>query len=683
MKYINSIAVWLISNQNRWSFLIGADEDPSIPPVLKEIATNESFQNTISLLMGEDPAMVEFTAITSAYGAGDQNWHSDNNFDGSQMHHARSFVPMYSLFVPLQDTTKEMGATSACPGTHLCGSDNNLSNMCEQLNFQVADSRGRLAKEGDERVWKTGDGYLMNLNTYHRGPAHIDPNGPERAMLILTISPRPRGLEFDRRQISLGTSYSGRWDMWGHTMKDLAMIDKIKGFPWKQLRTLGIYKPMGTHRNKSVLWGWDYLTVVCSRIANQQFGFRYDDLEAFLKSINKKGKIYEVLFGQLPSDVDELEDPFVWPAYFEETFARCLGYSKIAFGSISLFYFFVSLFQKKKMASISRGIKISTFIAALGYFFLYRISITPWGKDIRSGWAQESPFPDYEETPVFGETTLPIGSDVLFPMRIDSPFLAGHNLIYNHQPGNMVYNELVSKYPITKESPAFIVSTLIDSVMTKVEEKNGRFLRQNEVGDWEILPKKNAASMIQRQMLAEGNPIIKSLAQEIKFLKSEARFGRRRNMVSIREHSIERLNKLEERMFDMKLPEEKSSVVNQFKIRSAAVMKKAKKDTSNNSESEGYNKGDVVEGYFENDGWFKGTVTSVRRNKVAITFDDGDFQILTLNHVRKYSKLEVGDEVFSQGKNVVITHISANGQIEVEDADENMHEDFIFNVRKI
>ncbi len=98
-------AIWLISNENRWSFPIGADDDPAVPPVLQEVATNEMFQKAIEGIMGEDPAMVEFTAITSAYGAGDQHWHADNDFTASQMHYGRSFVPMYSLFIPLQDTT--------------------------------------------------------------------------------------------------------------------------------------------------------------------------------------------------------------------------------------------------------------------------------------------------------------------------------------------------------------------------------------------------------------------------------------------------------------------------------------------------------------------------------------------------------------------------------------------------
>ena len=204
-------AIWLIANENRWSFAIGADQDPSVPPVLKQIAESAFLQATMEGLMGDDPAIVEFTAITSAYGATDQNWHADNEFSASQMHYARSFVPMYSLFIPLQDTTPEMGATSACPGTHLCGEESLLTDVCEELNFQVSDTRGRLAKSEEEHTWKVGDGFLFNLNVYHRGPGHRDRNAIERVMLIMTFSNRPKGPYFDRRQMSLGTSYSSKW----------------------------------------------------------------------------------------------------------------------------------------------------------------------------------------------------------------------------------------------------------------------------------------------------------------------------------------------------------------------------------------------------------------------------------------------------------------------------------------
>ena len=168
----NDDAIPLISQEHRWSFPIGGNDDPSVPPVLREIATNAMLQSSLNLLLGDDPAVVEFTAITSTFGAGDQHWHADTDFDASDVHFSRSFVPMYSLFIPLQDTTSLMGATSACPGTHLCGDPSYLSNVCDKLNFQINDSRGRLAVEDNDHVWKMGDGFLMHLNTYHRGEFH-------------------------------------------------------------------------------------------------------------------------------------------------------------------------------------------------------------------------------------------------------------------------------------------------------------------------------------------------------------------------------------------------------------------------------------------------------------------------------------------------------------------------------
>ena len=145
-------AIPLISQHQRWSVPIGANDDPSIPPVLNEIATHPLLSASMDKIFGKDAAMVELTAITSAYGAGDQHWHADNDYMSSQQHYARSFVSMYSLFIPLQDTTAAMGATSTCPGTHLCREESKLDHFCNELNFQVHDSRGRLAEREEDRV---------------------------------------------------------------------------------------------------------------------------------------------------------------------------------------------------------------------------------------------------------------------------------------------------------------------------------------------------------------------------------------------------------------------------------------------------------------------------------------------------------------------------------------------------
>lgn len=682
-------AIWLIANKNRWSFAIGAEDDPSVPPVLREIATNPSFIKTIELLMGEDPAMVELTSITSAYGATNQNWHSDNDFTSSQMHHARSFVPMYSLFVPLQDTTTEMGATSACPGTHLCAVDDGLSELCDGYNFQVSDSRGRLAKKEEDHTWKTGDGYLMNLNTYHRGPGHTDPKGTERVMLIMTISPRPQGPKFETRQISLGTSYSCRWDMWGMTMKDLAIIDTIKGFPWKQLRTLGIYKPMGPHRNKAVLWGWDYLTVVCSRIVNEQFGFRFDDLESFIKGIKKRGKFVTYLFGYMPTDED-ISDAEVWPDYFRNTLKRCIEAGQVLFGVTCVFYLIASLFQRKKTTSIVRGVKISSTIVFLGALYLHLISRTPWAKDITSGALKRVPFEPPANTPI-GEVTLPVQSDILFSTRVNEPYLAGHNLIYNHQPGNSLYNEFILNNTLHRETPGVIVKDSIRMIREEMQKSHARFLEQNIFGDWEKMKDEDIISLIQRDLVTNGNPILKVLDQEMHFLASESNHGLHRGTAMALKHAPANLMELENALFGIKLPSDtprtEKLLARLYKPSSKSLRSSKKSKPDKKVKVQHYKVGDSVEGYFQDDGWFKGKITRVLKRKFEILFDDGDEQILPVKKVRRFEHLAVGEMVAFSGEEgdvgVTVKHIFADGRITIMTRDRQEHQVHITEIHRI
>lgn len=62
--------IWLISGNNRWSFKLGADA-PGAADVLRDIAAHPKLRPTLEELMGDEPALVELTAITSAFGAGD------------------------------------------------------------------------------------------------------------------------------------------------------------------------------------------------------------------------------------------------------------------------------------------------------------------------------------------------------------------------------------------------------------------------------------------------------------------------------------------------------------------------------------------------------------------------------------------------------------------------------------
>jgi hypothetical protein len=71
--------IFVIENKFRWSFPIQVDQHPIINIALQEILYQPNLRQYIEAVMGYDPAVIEFTAITQAYGAKDQFWHQDGN----------------------------------------------------------------------------------------------------------------------------------------------------------------------------------------------------------------------------------------------------------------------------------------------------------------------------------------------------------------------------------------------------------------------------------------------------------------------------------------------------------------------------------------------------------------------------------------------------------------------------
>lgn len=98
----------VISNQNRISFALLANEHKSVSEALQAIGRNELFSETLETLLGPDPALMELHVITTEH-AQTQYWHADTIPGGSAIRYARTFVPVYTLIIPLQDTDKDMG----------------------------------------------------------------------------------------------------------------------------------------------------------------------------------------------------------------------------------------------------------------------------------------------------------------------------------------------------------------------------------------------------------------------------------------------------------------------------------------------------------------------------------------------------------------------------------------------
>jgi hypothetical protein len=104
-----SAAYFVLSPANRYQIAPNVNI-PIMQQALKEIAQHPVMRPLIDDLLGPAPAsLVSLSFITNLYGAQDQNWHPDVTPGGGT--YPDDFVNEYTLAIPLQDTTKEMGAT--------------------------------------------------------------------------------------------------------------------------------------------------------------------------------------------------------------------------------------------------------------------------------------------------------------------------------------------------------------------------------------------------------------------------------------------------------------------------------------------------------------------------------------------------------------------------------------------
>ena len=317
--------------QTRWAFAFTAHDHPSTPLVLKQVVENDRLRQTLEFFLGPDPALIKMQTITAAYKAEHQGWHSDVNPKASVKSHARSFMPHFSLFIPLQDTTFDMGSTGVCPGSHYCSSMvGGTSQACGQVFSGFDPNDGT-------PIWFAGDAVLMNQNTFHRGWEYSQRRGPHRAIIVLTFTSRPRRsdggiskhptttplpqirrrsslqdrqedcdlhntreassldarrfplhswkdeqkfIQPETRSLSLGTPLTS----FGHTMDDFR--DPLSRFSTilTRLRLFGIYKPPNAH------WGWTYVASIFSRISTETHKFKKDDLSNWLSEQHRWNK---------------------------------------------------------------------------------------------------------------------------------------------------------------------------------------------------------------------------------------------------------------------------------------------------------------------------------------------------------------------------------------------------------
>jgi len=515
----------VIENQNRYSWGIDMNMHPRLQTYWQELAANDKFINGLEAIVGPDPAVIEFTAITSSYGAEDQFMHADVLGSASAVKYARSFVPSYSLFIPLQDTTYEMGATHVCPGSHLCSEV-----------YDECDGSGSFAVSGEDAgdIWAMGNGAFLNQQTYHKGMGYTQKGAIDRVVLIVTFAPRPNfrnGVE--TRQIGQGGSYSLLWHQWGHTFSDYLHSDKRMTEPQKTFRSLGLIKGNG----------WNYLSSLSMRMANEDTDMRSGNLEELLE---EEGGLW--FLPRSWQDVDEVSDISDFHGFaigvlkrveseFKRFYFMGLGVYVSTFSFLVMLQRILGIGKVSKQSKFSitlrfsfRIIAIHGVIVILAWFALNTVEDSYWAEYIRSRKLYRIPVAEVNDP---APSTVPHRNDILFVSHYSSDYLASYARVINFaHPGNSYWRSITKRYAaqyaaLTQSLKECFCATLVHEV---TEER--RFLKQDVERFWtEVISTNELMKACHRDLTTAFDPLLDKLISQIDSLQSETKFGKFRETI--------------------------------------------------------------------------------------------------------------------------------------------------------
>jgi hypothetical protein len=357
------------------------------------------------------------------------------------------------------------------------------------------------------------------------GPAHTDPKGGIRVMLVPTFAARPLESKHQRiesRVLSIGTVYGNHWTQWGHTVSDHRNATKFMQQPWRTLRSLGIYSTLPYH-------SWNLWDQGLSRIANddvviypEQFVQRY-----FHPWVSK------ILFGKVPESNEIEEDQMA------ETFTNFLLENLFRWRRISSFlqYFLVTLVvilasilsqgnRTSKVSRVCRLMAVKVIILSIFAAILFRISRTSWANNIMTKRLLNLP-ESVAQFPAL-PATLPSEDDILIPNHMQSEYLGAYTRIFDEaHPGNRFWNQnIVNHFAFGFEnlSPT-LQSGLCTSIINLIGNEGRRVLTKNTDGNWAAVTDDQFNRFCHTELMKRCNPYVKEAVQQIDYLWTETQYG--------------------------------------------------------------------------------------------------------------------------------------------------------------
>ena len=646
--------------ESRISYGIDATEHPAVTRALQEVAEHPTLRPLLQELLGDaDPAVAEITAITSWAGAAYQVWHPDTKSDGNALKFARTYSHSYSLFLPLQNITERMGATDLCPGTHYCAND--LDGVCEanKLGLHLAGPQGQ--------YFPAGHGALINQHVWHRGSAHTDPSAPHRVVFIVSFLARPRVNPNDARQLSRGTYFHQKWNMWGHTLRDLQDASSMR-WPFSMLRALSLWKPRTRH------WGYDLITAVYMRFSNGQL--EEEDLP--LRLVPKLAELGFPQFLQGRLLGGRASQKLRWQVFLRETLEKTREFvthvnlwAHGVYLSLLLLVALVRWQPRMIPKTVFRWIQTNALLMIIATGVYMRILRSQWGQDVVSGHYLMRPFPvvTLQQQSTGGalsismRTTLPQRSDVLIGTRFDAPFLGSYDQWLDFHPGNLRLKKWAKQHAeYYKSNHNSALWPLFEHSQQKDLAK-GRFLLQDyRTGDWRIVDESQKREIIRRELQEQAYIVLRELRKGISWMMADLRFGFEcRGGSRLCFDLQENLREWEDRLFEpTQVSVHEPFIMTQLTALHSLRVTSILQPISNHSTlrkrssippqavpADEFEIGDLVWCIDDDSSWYPGTVLEkVAKDRFAIAYNDGAVEHeVRSSRLRKQEPITQGDVV--------------------------------------
>ena len=441
-----------------------------------------------------------------------------------------TFTPLYSLLVPLQNTTSEMGPTAVCPGSHRCyytpacfgfGSDFD-DNTTEQVGFQVVDSSsGHMA---------AGSGLLYSSSTMHRGTGHSE--GPDRVVLILSFAGRPDhnnrpGLY--SRFPPLDSVYGIRWHQMGHSLSDFSD-------PYKQM-SFSLTKWTGFMNMDSKL-AWTSFRFDLFRAANpDQYRFRAEDLKMQKdQSKGLMGILSSIFFVDVhpPPRTSTLSDTeYHAIRLLNRIREACLAIFAVLLTTYLLFVGFS--IKPRSIVTLTRLVVLALVLCGLAELARYKIGQSDWASDILAGSIAAGP-PEMSSTRDIVQLEnydrnlpTPVVQDVLVESLPTK--LAAHAHILDYLPGNRRWRSIAhdqSKFYLLYDGlPRSFRQAVVNHVISMTRSIATRtFYEKNIFGDFVQMTdetlRRRTRDLILEQVLRPNNRL-RHLTDKIRCKEGGAR----------------------------------------------------------------------------------------------------------------------------------------------------------------